>query len=219
MVKGAGYLQLARFLDLAEIYFKKRGLLIEADFPTGTPSGPVSLFEFGDFNADYLVFCDGYHLYKNTLFEFVGMKPAKGELLLIHAPDLSEEFILNKRVFVLPVGAHHFKVGSTYEWGDLSESPTKEGRESIIERLEDLIRVDYTVEEHWAGVRPTVSDRRPVLGRHPKYSNVFVFNGLGTKGVMLAPKLASQMAHFLAHNTVVFPREADVARFFRNADL
>ena len=40
------------------------------------------------------------------------------------------------------------------------------------------------------GVRPTVKDRRPLIGTHPTYKNLHILNGLGTRGVMLAPAMA-----------------------------
>ena len=114
---------------------------------------------------------------------------------------------------MLPVGEQFFKVGSTYEWEDLSEQTTQKGKESIIERLENLITTDYSIENHWAGIRPTITDRRPVLGVHPKYPNVFVFNGLGTKGVMLAPYFAKEMCLFLMNGDNGLLSEINVNRF------
>jgi len=211
VVSGSGYLNLSVFLSLAEQYFQERGLLLDLDFQLN--ENITASFKVGEVNAEKIVFCEGYHLSQNPLFGFVKMNPAKGEVLQIHAPDLSEEYILNKRVFVLPVGDHRFKVGSTYEWADLSEKTTSKGRDSIVERLENLINAKYTIEEHWAGVRPTVADRRPVMGVHPQHKNVFVFNGLGTKGVMLAPWFAREMVHFLERKTKALPSEVDINRF------
>ncbi len=209
IVGGAGYLNLSVFLNHAKSFFMERELLLEEDFQFESSKG----IKAGEFQADKVVFCEGYHLSKNHLFDFVKMNPAKGEVLLINSPGLSEEFILNKKVFVLPVGSQRFKVGSTYEWEDLSEKPTQKGKESIVERLEELIKVEYTIENHWAGVRPTVSDRRPVLGQHPEHENVFVFNGLGTKGVMLAPRFAREMCDFLTGDTSVLMKEVDLKRY------
>jgi len=117
-------------------------------------------------------------------------------------------------VFVLPVGNQRFKVGSTYEWNDLSDLPTEKGKQSITERFEMLTSVDYSVVQHWAGIRPAISDRRPVLGKHPKFKNFAVFNGLGTKGVMLAPYFAEEMVSFLTTGNYEINGEADVQRFF-----
>ena len=49
-----------------------------------------------------------------------------------------------------------------------------------------------------SGVRPATADRRPWVGRHPLYPQAMVCNGLGTKGVSLAPWLATQLARVLA---------------------
>uniref|UniRef100_UPI003217119B NAD(P)/FAD-dependent oxidoreductase n=1 Tax=uncultured Draconibacterium sp. TaxID=1573823 RepID=UPI003217119B len=212
-VKQAGYLNLDVFLQAAEVYFRNKDLLVEDDFLLDEKQGDSTSYKIGDLIYEKLVFCEGYHLYKNSLFDFVQFKPVKGEVLQIYAPELSEHFILNKKVFVLPVGNHRFKVGSTYEWKDLSEKTTEDGRRSIIERLNQFVFADYKIENHWAGVRPTVADRRPVLGRHPKYKDIFVFNGLGTKGVMLAPYMAQEMVRFLNRENYGLSDEINVQRF------
>lgn len=211
IVENAGYLNLSVFLETASDYFKSRGLLYhETIVPEKCKD---SEFELGKSKAKQLIFCDGYHLTKNPLFQFIYMKPAKGEVVLIHAPALPENYIINKRVFVLPVGNHHFKVGSTYEWEDLSENTTLKGKTSILERLNELININYEVVDHWAGIRPTISDRRPVLGQHPDFKHLFVFNGLGTKGVMLAPYLAREMCNFLGSEDYELPQEISLTRF------
>jgi len=214
-VKGGGYLNLSNFLSAAEIYFRDRGLLIDTHFVMNRDNANSDEYKVGEFSAQKLVFCEGYHLIHNPLFDFVKLNPVKGEVLQIHAPRLSEDYILNKKVFVLPIGNHRFKVGSTYEWKDLSERTTETGKLSILERLDQLILVEYTIENHWAGVRPTVVDRRPVLGQHPEFKNCFIFNGLGTKGVMLAPYFAEVMLQFLREKNYSLSDEINVQRFYK----
>lgn len=213
VVRGSGYLNLPAFLQRAEKFLRERKLLSDGFFTNHNIKNRKEYFEVGDFRGSKIIFCEGYHLYKNPLFEFVKMNPAKGEVLLIHAPSLSEDYILNKQVFVLPVGNQLFKVGSTYEWEDLTELPTQAGKKSITERLENLICADYEIKDHWAGIRPTIADRRPVLGVHRDYSHIFIFNGLGTKGVMLAPKMASLFCDYLTLENFKLPSEIDIFRF------
>jgi glycine/D-amino acid oxidase-like deaminating enzyme len=45
--------------------------------------------------------------------------------------------------------------------------------------------------EHFAGVRPTVKDRRPLVGTHAEYSAIHILNGLGR--VMLGPSMAKAL--------------------------
>ena len=213
LVNGAGYVNLKHFLEKAEAFFLEKGLLFFNEVQTNTSSGKVFMKDSSDVLAERIVFCEGYHLHSNSLFSFVKMNPAKGEVLLIAATGLSENYILNKKAFVLPVGNGRFKVGSTYEWDDLSERTTEKGKESILERLDALLTVDYTIEDHWAGIRPTIADRRPVLGQHPQFQNLYVFNGLGTKGVMLAPYFAKEMCNLLTTNNYKLAEEVRIERF------
>lgn len=214
LVQSAGYLKLSYFLEAAEIFFRERELIIDADFIPEELLNNTQI-EIDGFSAGKIIFCEGYHLTQNSLFQFVKLNPVKGEVIQIYAPNLSEEYILNKKCFVLPLGNHRFKVGSTYDWKDLSEKTTEAGKASIVERLENLISVDYKIESHWAGVRPTVIDRRPVLGVHPEHKNIFVFNGLGTKGVMLAPYFVKEMLAFLGSAKHQLNKEIDVSRFLK----
>ena len=51
------------------------------------------------------------------------------------------------------------------------------------------------------------------MGNHPLHSNVYIFNGLGTKGVSLAPYFAKEMLGFLENNKVLLD-EANIERFY-----
>jgi hypothetical protein len=66
--------------------------------------------------------------------------------------------------------------------------------------------------EHIAGIRPTVKDRRPLVGKHPKYPNLTVLNGLGTRGVMIAPTVAKALYDHLEKG-IALDKEISIARF------
>ena len=65
---------------------------------------------------------------------------------------------------------------------------------------------------HVAGIRPTVKDRRPLVGQHEKYSNLYILNGLGTRGVMIAPYVAEKLFNFIEKGEDL-DKEIDVNRF------
>ncbi len=213
-VHSSGYVALSSFLNLADNFFRTKNLIIDATFNVQQMKPETDFFEAEGVKASKVIFCEGAHIRNNPLFRWVKMVPVKGEVLMIHAPSLSGELILNKKVFVLPVGNQRFKVGSTYDWNDLSDKTTESGKLLIIERLENVITCDYTIENQWAGIRPATADRRPVLGVHPLYRNLFVFNGLGTKGVMLAPYFTEEMLSLVMQNNFEVHTEVKVERFF-----
>jgi glycine/D-amino acid oxidase-like deaminating enzyme len=84
-------------------------------------------------------------------------------------------------------------VGATCNWSDKSNLPTENGREELTKKLSQFVKVPFEVVNHRAGVRPTTADRRPLVGSHSQYKNMFILNGLGTRGVMIAPFVANAL--------------------------
>ena len=164
---------------------------------------------------DGLVYCEGYHGHQNPFFSEVRLIPNKGELLLLQIPDLSVSFAISRKVYLIPLGKQRFLAGSTYQKNFDTLGPTEEGREAIEELLKKALALPYTILDQYAGVRPTTPNRRPILGRHPKYDKLFMFNGLGTKGVLQAPHFSSLLADLILGKEVDIPKEADVRRFYK----
>ena len=168
--------------------------------------------EYKDIEASKIIFCEGFGLQKNPFFNYLPMQEAKGELLIIHAPTLKVDFLIKAAVFVMPIGDDLFKVGATFNWKDKTIKPSKEGKLELIEKLESCITSPYTIIDHIAGIRPTTKDRRPLVGLHPEYKNLAILNGLGTRGVMIAPTVAKELFNSLERNTNI-DSEISIARF------
>ena len=167
---------------------------------------------YKDIQAKKIVFCEGYGIKDNPYFSHLPLNEAKGELITIHAPKLAIDFLLKAAVFVLPIGEDLYKVGATFNWKDKTQIPSKEGKEELINKLKTTINTPYTIVDHVAGIRPTVKDRRPLIGSHSVYKNVAILNGLGTRGVMLAPTMAHQLFEYLENN-LSLDKEVDIRRF------
>lgn len=167
---------------------------------------------YQDISAKRIVFCEGYGLKENPFFNHLPLNEAKGETITIHAPDLKVDFLVKSTLFVLPLGDDLYKVGATFNWKDKTSLPSNEGKNELEEKLKKVINVSYKIVDHSAGIRPTVKDRRPMVGVHPKYSQLIIFNGLGTRGVMIAPSLAPQLFSHLEKETAL-DKEIDIKRF------
>jgi glycine oxidase len=144
--------------------------------------------------------------------EIIRLKPAKGEILRVNIPKLELPFIPQQGVFMLPLGDGNFKIGSTFEWKDLSENTTEEGKMQLLKKWLNFYKGDYTIVGQEAGVRPSSNDRRPILGALDNDNKSFVFNGLGSKGVALAPYFSLQLANFITEG-IAIDREVDLKRF------
>lgn len=167
---------------------------------------------YKEIQAKKIVFCEGFGLKENPFFNYLPLQEAKGELLTIHAPDLKLDGLIKAAVFVLPVGDDLYKVGATFNWVDKTKDPTPKGKEELIKKLETVINCDYSVVDHVAGIRPTTKDRRPFIGVHPEKKQLAILNGLGTRGVMIAPISAQKLANHLEDGTAI-EKDVSIERF------
>ena len=156
---------------------------------------------YQDIESKKIVFSEGFGLKENPFFNHLPLTGVKGETITIFASDLNIDFQLKSTVFVLPLGNHFYKVGATFNWTDKTSIPTSEGKKELIDKLKKVITVNYEIVEHTAGVRPTTKDRRPLVGTHPKHKILAVLNGLGTRGVMIAPTVAKELYNHLENDT------------------
>ncbi|MES2747312.1 MAG: FAD-dependent oxidoreductase [Bacteroidota bacterium] len=168
--------------------------------------------QYKDFKAKHIVFAEGYGMLLNPFFSALPLDGAKGELLLIKAPNLNLDVIIKTGIFIMPLGNDIYKVGATYNWEDKTNAPTKAAKEELLTDLKELIHCDFEVIDHLAGIRPTVKDRRPMLGTHPIYKNLHLLNGLGTRGVMLAPAMAKMLYENIEFGTEL-NAYVDIQRF------
>jgi len=168
--------------------------------------------DYNTIKASKIVFCEGFGMVKNSFFNYLPMQEAKGELITIHAPNLNVDFLIKAAVFVLPLGNNYYKVGATFNWKDKTTTPSIEGKQELIDKLASFITVPYKIVEHSAGIRPTVKDRRPLVGKHPKHENLAILNGLGTRGVMIAPIMAKALYNYL-ENGLAIDEEVSINRY------
>lgn len=212
-VKQSGYIDTSTFLNETSLYFNEN--YTQEVFDYSLLKLENQGVKYGDVSAKNIIFCEGHLIKDNPFFNWVPMKPAKGEILTIESKGLQlNKCIFNKGAFILETKENIFKTGATYEWEDLTEEPTQKAKNELKEKLQQLITTEYTVLKHEAGIRPSSLDRRPVIGRHPHYPHLFVFNGLGTKGVMLAPYFANNFVLcYLQKKDLTY--EADVKRFYK----
>ncbi len=216
-IASSGWLDLATFTSIIRNKFIANNLLKDEIFEQEHLKVEVSGITYKEINAKRIIFCEGYKCTENKFWDTVPMIPAKGEILIIECKELPQDFILLSGMFIIPIGDHKFRCGATYEWKFENELPTETGKSKLLEMLNAVLKVEFEIIEHTSGVRPTVKDRRPILGNHFEFKNVFIFNGLGTKGVSLAPYFANHFFEYLENDKSLMS-EVDVGRF-TSADI
>jgi len=169
---------------------------------------------YEDIQAQYIIFSEGYKGRNNPLFSFIPWTFAKGEIITVHCPDLKIDYALNKNVLIIPIGNDRYKIGATFDRHHLDTETSTAGLSELKEKLDAVLKCSYTIIKHEAGIRPTSRDRKPFIGRHPRHDNVFIFNGLGSKGVSQAPFYADRLIANIWEGKTIDVK-VDVNRYYR----
>ncbi len=168
--------------------------------------------EYKNLEAERLIFCDGAASRNNPFFKYLPFEVSKGEALNIKISNSKLEKILRHKVSIVPTTPENYWVGASNDWDFVDDTPTQKGKEELEGYLNQILKSKYQIVDHKAAIRPTVKDRRPLLGKHPVHHNLFIFNGLGTKGASLAPALSEKMSDFLLNKKTLW-EEIDIKRY------
>lgn len=211
-VCGTGYLETDDLIPAYRQYLMQQGAYRKESFD-------YSQFVYGDEGVSYkdikakrIVFAEGFGMLQNPFFKALPLDGTKGELMIVKIPNLKCDFMLKAGIFLIPIGDDKYKLGATYNWDDKTDLPTKEGEAELLEGLKSFINLDFEIIEHIAGIRPTVKDRRPLLGRSLESDRILVLNGLGTRGVLLAPYLAEQLYNYI-ENSIALEENISIHRY------
>lgn len=165
---------------------------------------------YKNIHAKNVIFCEGAKGSKNPWFSYLPFEVAKGEAILIQLEQLKFNRILKHKTILAPFRNNTLWVGSNYEHNPQNDLPSTKGRDFILNKLNKTLKTKYVEVDHLAAVRPSTFDRRPFLGRHPQYSALAIFNGLGAKGSSLAPFFAHHLVEHLLYEKPLH-KEVDIS--------
>lgn len=211
-VKQSGRIDLDNCLSSFQTYLQNKNWLLNEKFEFDSFEINQDYVQYKDFKAKQIVFCEGYGIKQNPLFNYLPIIGVKGEVLKIKTEKKIPNGIWKGRNFLMPLADNICFTASTYDRDDLTPEPTEKGKQDMLKYLEEIYTGAYEVIEHTAGIRPTVIDRRPIIGSHPKHKNVFLLNGMGTRGTLLAPHMTEFLYHSIENNQPI-DKEADIRRF------
>ena len=63
----------------------------------------------------------------------------------------------------------------------------------LLKKIKKIKDFNFVINSQSIAVRPSVCDRRPIIGPHFKYKNIFLMNGLGSRGVLMASYLSEDI--------------------------
>ena len=205
---GYGIVQGGGWLDLPQLIQAWRARLLEEGRFTVGPwsAGQAQQDSGGDWDA--VIDCRGYAAALDPTATPLDIRANRGEILTVkhdgsRGASLPDTHILNFGKWILPVQPGSWRLGASYEWNRTDLDPTPETRDFLLATLRQATpnSETSTTVRHDVGLRPVSKDRRPAVGPHPTISGLHVFNGLGTRGVLIGPRWADLLCDSLTGKT------------------
>ncbi len=168
--------------------------------------------------AKKIIFCEGWQAIHNPWFSGLPFQLTHGEILSLAIPQAHHyQHLISKGFWLIPHSEQIIRFGATYDRRNLANVPTQAGLELLLNGYRAMVCTDepYEVTDHQAGIRPGTWDTLPFVGLHPKYPQLGIFNGFGSKGTLLIPPCSKQFVDFL-HKGTPLAREIDIKRFFEH---
>jgi glycine/D-amino acid oxidase-like deaminating enzyme len=214
MQRRTGYVDLPLLLDSLRGWLAATGSLVESRFaPTELDIGADGI-ALDSLRAGRLVLCQGAALRDDPWFSGLPLVPDKGQILDITLDDWKPRHIVNAAHWIVPTVGGVLRLGATHEHDTTGRGTTPQARAELLAGLARLRPggAQPRVLAQRAGVRPGTADRQPLIGRHPRHPSLWVFNGFGARGALLAPWYAARLAAHLRLGEPL-PAQADIRRF------
>ena len=211
-VLQTGFVNTAYLLEKYQQYLTEENSLSKDIFEYDQLKITKNVIRYKNLSANNIVFAEGFGIHANPYFNYLPLDGTKGELFIVKAPLLDLKVIINTSVFIIPLGNDLFKIGATYNWQDKTNKPTPIGKEELLNKIKEILTCEFEIIEHFAGIRPTVRDRKPLLGTHPQYPEFHIINGLGTRGVMIGPWAAKKLFNAI-ENHITIEKSININRF------
>lgn len=210
-----GYLDVAGFAKSSLAYFNQLGITQKSivDYKAIDFNNDEGV-TYNDLLAKKIIFCEGIHALQNPYFNWITFVPNKGEILDLQLDNVHTDYVSKDKVFLIQKPDGGYKCGSTYDREDLELKITEAAKLEICASLDQMIQLPYQVVAQHVGIRPATHDRKPVLGSHPQYKKLIIFNGLGSKGVSLAPYFANELSSHLINGKAIL-KEVSTQRFYK----
>ena len=202
-------LNVQAFFDDFNAFFKKDSHLREDRFDYSKISGNT----YDDISFKHIVFCEGIGVKKNPFFSEIPVTANKGHHLKVKLSEpLDHQLTLKKKHFLFPINDEFHYYGGTYDPNERGDQVDDFAKQQLIDGLSEFYPYDFEIQEVNFGFRPTVRDRRPILGRHPEHSDLYVLNGLGARGILNGCYFSNELYEHIENQKPLMP-EVDLKRF------
>ena len=219
-IKKAAYVDLPKLVTSLQGTFFQKNQFLDEYFDHSELKKVGSTWRYRDIVAEDVTFCEGAAHSKNPWFSQVPLTPIKGETLhcKCRTLELAKKLIHHKK-WILPYPDGSFRIGATYDESDNDPAPTEAGKELLLAAAFAALKKSHDIEtiSHQAGIRPSTSDSKPIVGAHPDQRGLYLLNGLGSKGATTGPSMAKLLTEHILDGSLI-DAEVDMKRLIAPTD-
>lgn len=198
------------FTDLMN-YLEQNSHLIKEKFDYNLVKTENSTYK--DIQFKNIIFAEGMAVKENPYFSEIPVEANKGHHLEVKISEkIEDDFTIKKKHFIFPLNENTYYYGGTYDREQTHHKIDDSAVEKLTNALAEFYPNDFEVTQVKFGFRPTVKDRRPIVGNHPEFKNFYVFNGLGARGILNGNYFAINLYNHLENGEEIHP-EVDLKRF------
>lgn len=168
---------------------------------------------------DQLIDAEGSRSLRHPLWQDLSWHLIKGQMAVVDHKDSNKlKFGITNSGYAAALSPTQLAVGSTYEHNFEYEGCDTKGAEIAQKKATHLLPFSIAPiqpEQLWSGLRVATKDRKPLIGSHPSYPNIYLCNGMGSKGLLHAPTAAQRLAKFIVDHRPETLGDWDLNRFLR----
>ena len=219
-IKKGKTVRTPEYLETYAAYLKESGVYFVFGGPYSIENDNGWTLNKGNdtFTAPVLVVTTGFKARENRYWNELPLNSVKGQLAVYHCPEkISHLPAISAYGYITPIDDHTLAVGSTYEHHFHDENPDAQGAGLLDQKLKELLPGLYKKCNRigqWSGIRATTPDRLPIAGEHYDMKGLFVYTGLGSKGLLYSEFVASLLAMHITEQKEL-PFEISLYRFSR----
>ncbi|MFV2058874.1 MAG: NAD(P)/FAD-dependent oxidoreductase, partial [Thiohalomonadales bacterium] len=209
-----GYVDIPSLLRLLKDYFIQNGCYLSKKFSYQSVSLTSNKLTVDTYSSHRIIFCEGYRLRSNPWFAGLPIIPTKGEILSLRSSNFRSSNIISNGHWLLPLKQDLYRFGASFEPHREDTLASNNVRLQLLEKLSRMVTSNpaFDVIGHSAGIRPCTQDRMPLIGMHPRFQQIGVFNGFGSKGLLTIPYFADLFSRSIRNIDHVH-HEASISRF------
>ena len=206
VTNGSGYLDVKKYLKETKKYFEHIGRYKVNNIKNDDLLNKNNNVGIEGYNFEKIVMCRGINEKKMNLFSEIPLTPVAGNSIKIKSNHFSY-YILNKGISVFNITKNKLFAGSTYDNGY-----TNKGTSYLKKKIKKIINNEFKSLKSYFGIRPASRDRRPLVGKHDVINNLYLINGLGSKGVSQSPYCSKELFDYIENNKKI-NEEINIDRF------